>query len=209
SDIIIDNGPLAYTLIDHVFELSSIQKNSHLIFIFSPQDYTISTLVTGNGQLIPDQATSIPCGLSQHFKIVPDSDHYLEQLTIDDQPVELTTNYEFVNTRANHIIAPIFAACYYHFLTGTTWFTQEGGVGILVIESPQSCEKIFPSSDTWISIRSVKSSGDTYTVNFTVEDMDQGSIRIGKLSLGDDKFTINQNLVNSEDIQEQIDLHKG
>jgi len=209
SGITIDNEPLAYTLIDHVFELPMIQKDSNLTFIFTPQDYTISTLVTGNGQLIPDQATSIPCGLSQQFSIIPDKGHYLEQLTIDDQAVELATSYEFFNIRASHTIASVFAACYYHFLTGTTWFDQDGGAGILVVESPQSCERIFPSSDNWITIRSVKSSGDTYTVNFTVEDMDQGTIRIGKLSLDDNQFTINQNLINTENIQVSIDLHEG
>jgi hypothetical protein len=210
SYITMDTLPLPYTRTDHVLPISDIQKDSLLTFNFFPGIYTIRTGITGNGELVPDNDIVVPCGNSQSFSMTPASGHYLDHIIIDYKEKPASAMVEFENIQTNHTIEPVFAPCFYDFLTGTTRFDEQGGSGILVIASPEPCERIFPLSDPWISIHSVISNANIYTVHFVIPAMNDQDVRTGKIFVGDNTMVISQSVINNQNnITIDVNLKQG
>ena len=92
---------------NNVYTVSNVTAQQNIIATFSQISYTI-TASAGNGGTINPGTTTVNCGGSQTYTIVPNEGYMISDVTVDGQSVGSVSTYSFTNVTANHTISATF-----------------------------------------------------------------------------------------------------
>ena len=112
--------------------------------IFKINSYTILAGSGLHGYILPNGAVNVDYGVSQQFRIAPDSGCYVDSVIVDGIPVDSTTSYTFISVTSNHTIHASFVpnSIGVSFNLTARWNLISIPVGLM----NDSVRSIFPSS---------------------------------------------------------------
>ncbi len=101
------NG-IAVTLdANNSYTINNVTTDQDINVTFNQLSYTI-TATAGNGGTINPGTTTVNCGGSQTYTIVPNGGYMISDVTVDGQSVGSVSSYSFTNVTANHTISATF-----------------------------------------------------------------------------------------------------
>jgi hypothetical protein len=103
---VVVNGESIAVTDSHVFH--QITENQTLDVTFAQREYTLTATAGVGGAVTPSGATTVACGNSQTYTIVPDEGYDISYLEVDGVQVEAADSYTFADVRDNHTFAAYF-----------------------------------------------------------------------------------------------------
>ena len=101
------NGTAVTLDANNQYTINNITSNQIINVTFNQLSYTI-TATAGNGGTINPGTTTVNCGGSQTYTIVPSEDYMISAVTVDGQSVGSVSSYSFTNVTADHTISATF-----------------------------------------------------------------------------------------------------
>jgi len=122
GSITVDGNPVAVTTpSSQTYTFTNVTANHTISATFSKIQYTITASVSANGAISPNGSVSVGYGSSKSFTITPNTGYKIGSITVDGNPVAVTTpsqqTYTFNNVTTDHVISASFNAdvIYYSF----------------------------------------------------------------------------------------------
>ena len=113
AGITVDGNPVTVTTPsgqDYTF--TNVTANHSISATFSIQQFTITSSASANGSISPSGSILVDNGSNKTFTITPNSGYVIASITVDGNPVTVTTpsgqDYTFTNVTANHTITASF-----------------------------------------------------------------------------------------------------
>jgi gingipain K len=101
------NGTAVTLDANNQYTINNITSNQNINVTFNQLSYTI-TATAGNGGTINPGTTTVNCGGSQTYTIVPNEGYMISDVTVDGQSVGSVSSYSFTNVTANRTISATF-----------------------------------------------------------------------------------------------------
>ena len=111
---------------NNVYTVSNVTAQQNIIATFNQLSYTI-TATAGNGGTINPGTTTVNCGGSQTYTIVPNEGYMISDVTVDGQSVGSVSSYSFTNVIADHTILATFVEIPDNHIVITVNADAEGG----------------------------------------------------------------------------------
>jgi hypothetical protein len=106
DSVFVDNVYMG-AMTSYTFE--SVTDNHTLRATFAMTEYTVAVLPTPqNGTITPPNMTTVNCGDSVRYSIVPDEGYHVAELIVDGVSVEASETYVFADIHVNHRISARF-----------------------------------------------------------------------------------------------------
>ena len=137
ADVLVDGisqgKPASYTFIN--------VTSSHTISVaFTPDVYTITASVTGNGSIEPAGVTTVFKGGGQTYAITPDTGYKVSYVMVNGQAKGAITSYTFINVTANQTITAYFAPITYSITatSGSNGIVTPAGVSTIALNGSKT-----------------------------------------------------------------------
>ncbi|ETR73370.1 MAG: hypothetical protein OMM_06977, partial [Candidatus Magnetoglobus multicellularis str. Araruama] len=94
----------------NVYPFLNVQSDQSIHATFQLTQFIITAIANANGTISPKGEVSVIGGADQQFTFTPDDGYEVDQLLIDNSPVDVTDfNYQFDSVTQDHTIAVSFA----------------------------------------------------------------------------------------------------
>lgn len=175
-DSVFVNGMYSGRMNSYTF--NNVTNHQTISATFVRNEYSVQVAAGEGGTITPNNSTTILCGGSQTFVIVPEACHYIASILVDG--VALTefdatgTEFSFDNITSSHNIAVTFSAYNYQVTAqgganGTVEVTEGSSVvcgGSRTINiTPDPCYLIATLEVNGIALSDFNPAGATYTFN--------------------------------------------
>ena len=89
--------------------MPAVTADSLVSATFAPDEFTVTTTVTGNGEVTPAGAQIVTYGMNKTFVFTPMAGSVVQDVMVDGRSVGAVTTYTLRAVQANHSILVTFA----------------------------------------------------------------------------------------------------
>jgi hypothetical protein len=104
-DSVIVDGLFVGSFVSYLFP--NVTANHTIRVVFAINTYTLTVTQGSNGTISPGTSI-VNNGENQQFTITPNTGYHIDSVIVDNEKVDSTTSYTFVNVTANHTIRAVF-----------------------------------------------------------------------------------------------------